>query len=358
MIKTTPFRQLVQGALPALLVASLNAQEVTPAPVTTQSATTPGVELSYGAAAGKTYNLLEKQSRSTVVAGLAPNTAAGQDQTGMAAQDADAEADTVSRERRSVLVVQPVETVGQPTETGYANVVTVTTQVLNQNGEGVPSPVLRASSDLILIYNLDSVGNLTGITGYDELPNTVEGLFPESLGPTMRRMFSVDTMQMEDEARYRSTYMDLPGMTLQLNQPRIVVSMMDLPYGGQIPMYGIETLTMAESEPPQHVLTCQYNSDPVALAANHETIDEAALRTAAGMMVATLPEDHATATATGMTTTMLDLEGIIIKSQMRSTDFVLGIRQMDGTVAQHMITDTAEFEASELDPAPTTPPAN
>ena len=127
------------------------------------------VQSEYNPSSDTSYDITEKVTRATTATGEAPVTDAW--------------------ERRSRLIV------AKPSDTSYANAVTVVSQKIARNGSAIVSPVYAAMAGLTLTYELDSAGRLVDITGYDQLTDAMSAKLADKLASTLLKLLSYDSLE-------------------------------------------------------------------------------------------------------------------------------------------------------------------
>ena len=237
------------------------------------------------------------------------------------------------------------------TDEGYTNSVTVVSQSLTRNGSEVASPVNAALRNLVLTYNLSKDGTMTGIAGYEQLPEAMKGRFAAQVAATMARMLNVDALQRRDEEAYRSLYEGLIGSTVTVGEISVSAAAQPLPFGGSAAVYSVSTSEM-ETDGPL-VLHQVFSTDPESLANEFESVAVPALQEAAtqGMVSTSLPEDHVSAAVSGRASTVIDPAGLLVGSREVSLTFELGMGNPDDTESPNMvrITETSRFEAAKVE---------
>ena len=216
------------------------------------------------------------------------------------------------------------------TDDGFANTVMLVSQTLTRNGNRVASPVLVATENLNLTYNLSKDGELTSVTGYEMLPQKMKDKFAEQVASTLIRMLNTESLKLRDEEAYKNLYGDLIGESVTVGEVIGSAEAQPMPYGGSKTLYSVD-----ESEKDADgtlTLTRTYNSDATALAGGFDTIESTTLETAATDAGVTdmLPDTHASASITGEASTEISSDELLIKSQAVAMTYTLSINDPDG----------------------------
>ena len=237
------------------------------------------------------------------------------------------------------------------TDEGYTNSVTVTSQSLTRNGSEVASPVNAALKNLVLTYNLSKDGTMTGIVGYEQLPEAMKGRFAAQVAATMARMLNIDALQRRDEETYRSLYEGLIGSTVTVGETSVSATAQPLPFGGSAAVYSVSTSEMETDDPL--VLRQVFSTDPESLANEFESVAVPALQEAAtqGMVTTMLPEGHVSAAVSGRASTVIDPAGLLVGSWELSMTYELGMANPDDAMSPKMvrIMETSRFEAAKVE---------
>ena len=237
------------------------------------------------------------------------------------------------------------------TDEGYTNSVTVTSQSLTRNGSEVASPVNAALRNLVLTYNLSKDGTMTGIAGYEQLPEAMKGRFAMQVAETLIRMLNLDALRRQDEQAYRSLYEGLIGSTVTVGETSVSAAAQPLPRGGSAALYSVSTSEMATDAPL--ILRRKYSTDATSLANDFESVEATALQAAAtqGMVTTMLPDGFVSAAVTGMAMTVIDTDGLLVGSKEVSMTYNLGMTNPDDSASPNMlvIRETGRFEVTVVE---------
>lgn len=212
------------------------------------------------------------------------------------------------RERNSRLVI------ATPSDTSYANTVTIVSQTLMRNGNPIVSPVYAAMAGLTLTYELDLDGRLVEITGYEQLKDAMSAKLPEKLAGTLLKLLNYDSLRSKDRSSYNEVHDQYAGASIELVTDRASVASHALPYDGSVPLYAASTIEYTDDSTMIRV-TRTYNSDAAALAAQFETITEEDLTTLRGTLMQVLPENYESASVSGTEETLVHISGPLVHSR-------------------------------------------
>lgn len=236
------------------------------------------------------------------------------------------------------------------TDEGYVNTVTVLSQNLSRDGMVVANPVNAAMANLMLTYNLSKEGTLTGISGYEMLPEKMREQFDNQVASTMIRMLNLASLTRRDEEAYKALYDGLIGKSVTVGEMSISADAHALPRGGSKTLYTVES----SRRDMDGFLTLKWTRGSIAanLATEIEGVEVAALEaaaTAAGVMDE-IPEDHADATVAGVKTIVIDPTGLLVGSLEDMITYRLEINsEGDEMATMHTISEESTFEATVVE---------
>ncbi len=321
-IMTRQFCNHWTAILPCLLAgAVLSTQSQAQEVATDPPAET--VELSYAPEEGSLFDVTETFTRVTT--------------TG----DQDPVTDEMERKSRVLVTC---------TDDGFANTVMLVSQTLKRNDNLVASPVLAATKNLNLTYNLSKDGEMISIAGYDQLPQKMTDLFAEQMASTMIRLLNTESLKLRDEEAYKHVYGDLIGKSVTVGEETGSAVAQPMPYGGSKTLYSVD-----ESEKDTGgtlTLTRTYNSDSTALSGDFDSIEATTLETAATNAGVTdmIPDSHASASITGEASTEISSSELLIKSQAVTMTYTLSINDPDGGEPVSVtIEDKSEYEVAAVE---------
>lgn len=236
------------------------------------------------------------------------------------------------------------------TDEGFVNTVTVLSQNLRRNDMEVASPVNAAMANLMLTYNLSKEGMLTGISGYDRLPEMMREKFDTQVASTMIRMLNLASLNRRDEDEYRALYDGLIGKSVTVGEMSLSADALALPYGGSKGLYTVES----SSRDMDGTLTLSWirGSNAANLAAEIEGVEVAALEAAASAagVMDEIPEDHADAAVAGVRTIVIDPTGLLVGILNDMITYELQINsEGDEMATTHTISEHSTFEATVVE---------
>ncbi len=288
------------------------------------------VELVYAPENGSLFEVTETLRRETAVEGQPPVTDV--------------------RERVSRVLVAC-------TDTGFSNLTRLVSQTLKSDGTPVGSPVHASMRDLDLTYQLDKQGRLHKVHGYERLPEAMRTRLPDQVASSISRLLNLDSLARQDRREYELTYDGLLGETFTVDQPRASAALHDLPYGGRAVVYSVATLSRSAPQSAVLSVSRRFNSDPVALVAAPQGVDESTLAAAKGALVPTLPANHGSASVRGSSETTVNRGGLLISSQRVQVEYALSVRNDSGQAVQYRIDEIRELTVESIDvPGDSQPP--
>ena len=276
------------------------------------------------------------------------------------------------RQRRSLVTVaavpvpmpgEEVATADAPDEavpdgTAFSNRVTIVSQRLTRNEDAIISPVHAALAGLELAYHLDANGKLLAIAGYEGFDAAMAARLPDKFASTLARLVDPGALRHRDEASYREVYGPFTEGSITPVASALSTTNQALPAGGSLPLFAVSGIEAASEG--MIVVRRAFSSDAVALAAQFEGVDAAAILATQGEIAAMLPESCTSASISGSEEVRVQVSGALVEFRSHSLSYAWTDKAPAGQVpVTHQVTEKREFAATRRpspDPEPVAGP--
>jgi hypothetical protein len=149
---------------------------------------------------------------------------------------------------------------------GYQVIATPVSLSASRNGEPIDDALQDLAATMIVIYEVDQNGRLTGISGTD-ITDKLQRLIPEPIRPAVARMFSREALFARNKAEWDARYADLNGRELNWGSSFDWTSQFVSPNGMNATFWGTTVLMEEVEDGGRHCckLRYAYGSNPAGL---------------------------------------------------------------------------------------------